>query len=484
MKAYPLLLIATLLIQTSVAQDLPQKNDSIYSAILQEQRTLQVILPSNYNPSQVYDVLYVLDGEWGTLTFYNIRRFLQSVGFAPPAIIVGLPNTYKDNVNMRDRDLLPTQVKTTPFSGGAANFLSFFKTELIPYINKTYHPGGESILYGASFGGTFVMYALLTGPDVFKAYLCSDPAFWWDDRYLVKLAGEKLPQAKLNGKMLFIGGRAGKAAESMGITAMDSVLRTIMPAGLAWKVTGYEGETHNSVNFKTNYDALKFTYAGYTKSPLLFSIHGGIVLPEKPVTITLYAENLDVRYTNDSTLPAKEWIPIDSRLVITNPDNMIVRSFSPSGRYTVNIPLHLRSGTTLTPAKRKPAPLHFTYFDLTAKDRKPVKTGRVDSTFRLKQAGLPSFECLVEGALAIPDKSYYVLQLDEGEGSEVYINDTLRVKQPVGVKRQSIILPLDKGIYALKVRLLQTASQPQPRFFVFKSTDGLDDWWNKVILKF
>jgi enterochelin esterase-like enzyme len=105
MKAYPLLLIATLLIQTSVAQDLPQKKDSIYSAILQEQRTLQVILPSNYNPSQVYDVLYVLDGEWGTLTFYNIRRFLQSVGFAPPAIIVGLPNTYKDNVNMRDRDL-------------------------------------------------------------------------------------------------------------------------------------------------------------------------------------------------------------------------------------------------------------------------------------------------------------------------------------------------------------------------------------------
>ncbi|WP_343307006.1 alpha/beta hydrolase-fold protein [Chitinophaga niabensis] len=483
MKAYQLLLIANLLIQTSSAQDFPQKKDSIYSAILQEQRSLQVILPSNYDPSQVYDVLYVIDGEWNTLTFYNIRRYLQAVGFAPPAIIVGLPNTNKDGVNMRDRDFLPTQVKTTPFSGGAANFLAFFKTELIPYINKTYHPGGESVLFGASFGGTFVMYALLTDPDVFKAYLCSDPALWWDGQYLVKLAREKLPQAKLNARTLFIGGRAGKAFENMGIAAMDSVLRTTAPAGLAWKVASYEGETHNSVTFKTNYDALKFTYAGYTKNPLRFSIHGGIVLPEKPITITIYADNLDVRYTNDSTLPAKEWKPIDSRLVVTDPDNMIVRSFSPGGRYTVNIPLHLRSGTTLTPAKRKPAPLHFTYFDLTAKNRKPVKTGSVDSTFRLKQADLPSFECLVEGALAIPDKSYYVLQLDEGEGSEVYINDTLRVKQPAGSKRQSIILPLDKGVYALKVRFMQTTSRPVPRFFVFKSTDGLDEWWNNVIFK-
>ncbi|SIN70602.1 alpha/beta hydrolase [Chitinophaga niabensis] len=483
MKAYLLLLIATLLIQASSAQDLPQKKDSIYSAILQEQRSLQVILPSNYNPSQVYDVLYVIDGEWNTLTFYNIRRYLQAVGFAPPAIIVGVPNTYKDDINMRDRDFLPTQVKNTPFSGGAANFLSFFKTELIPYINKTYHPGGESILFGASFGGTFVMYALLTDPDVFKAYLCSDPAFWWDNRYLVKLAGEKLPQAKLNARMLFIGGRAGKAAESMGIAAMDSVLRATKPAGLAWKVSGYEGETHNSVTFKTNYDALKFTYGGYTKNMQLFGIHGGIVLPEKPITISLYAENLDIRYTNDSTLPAKEWIPVDTRLVVTNPDHMTVRSFSPSGRYTANIPLHLRSGTTLAPAKKKPAPLHFAYFDLTAKNRKPVKTGHVDATFQLKEAGLPSFECLVEGALTIPDKSYYVLQLDDGEGSEVYINDTLRVKQPVGVKRQSIILPLDKGVYALKIKLIQAASQPLPRFFVFKSTDGQDEWWNNVIFK-
>lgn len=483
MKAYQLLLIANLLMQTSAAQDFPQKKDSIYSAILQEQRSLQVILPSNYDPSQVYDVLYVIDGEWNTLTFYNIRRYLQAMGFAPPAIIVGLPNTYKDGVNMRDRDFLPTHVEKTPLSGGAANFLSFFKTELIPYINKTYHPGGESVIFGGSFGGVFVMYALLTDPDLFRAYLCSDPAFWWDDQYLMKLAREKLPQAKLNARTLYIGGRTGKAFEGMGIAAMDTVLRTTAPAGLAWKVTGYEGETHNSVTFKTNYDGLKFTYAGYTKDLLPFAIRGGIVLPEKPVTATMFADNLDIRYTNDSTLPAKEWTRIDSRLVVTHPDNLLVRSFSPAGRYNMDIPLHFRSGTTIAPAKRKPAPLHFTYFDLTAKNRKPVKTGPVDFTFQLKQAGLPTFECLVEGALAIPDKSYYVLQLDEGEGSEVYLNDTLWIKQPVAGKRQSIILPLDKGVYALKVKLIQKASQPSPRFFVFKTTDGSDEWGDNVIFK-
>lgn len=483
MKAYPLLLIATLLMHTSIAQDLSQKKDSIYSAILKEQRSLQVILPSNYDPSQVYDVLYVIDGEWNTLTFSNIRRYLQAMGFAPPAIIVGLPNTYKDDVNMRDRDFLPTHVNKIPFSGGAANFLSFFKTELIPYINKTYHPGGESVIFGGSFGGVFVMYTLLTDPGVFKAYLCSDPALWWDDQYLLKLAREKLPRANLDARMLYIGGRTGKAFESMGIAAMDTVLQTTAPAGLAWKVVSYEGETHNSVTFKTNYDGLKFTYAGYTKYQIPFAIHGGIILPEKPVTITMIADNLDVRYTNDSTLPAKEWIRIDSRLVVTHPDNIFIRSFSPGGRYTMNIPIHLTSGITLAPAKRKPAPLHFTYYDLTAKNRIPVKTGKVDSIFRLKQAGLPSFECLIEGALTIPDKSYYVLQLDEGEGSEVYINDTLRVKQLPGSKRRSIILPLDKGTYTLKVKLIQKASEPLPRFTVFKTIDGSDEWGDNVIFK-
>src|SRR5688572_543269 len=129
-----------LLAATAVAQDYPGKRDSLYSEILKENRKFQVVLPQNYKPEsgEKYDVMYVLDGEWNVRFMANTQQFTQEEAFMPSIIIVAVFNTD------RNRDFLPTNSPEAPTSGGADKFLSFFKNELIPYINKTYPTNGDN----------------------------------------------------------------------------------------------------------------------------------------------------------------------------------------------------------------------------------------------------------------------------------------------------------------------------------------------------
>ena len=122
------IIILSNLFVTAHAQGLPGKRDSLNSTILKEKRFIQVVLPENYKPGSAskYDVLYVLDGEGNTKLASEVQHFIQGEAYMPPIIIVGILNTD------RNRDFLPTHVGDTPTSGGAAQFLSFLKNELIP----------------------------------------------------------------------------------------------------------------------------------------------------------------------------------------------------------------------------------------------------------------------------------------------------------------------------------------------------------------
>lgn len=136
----------------------------------------------------------------------------------PANIIVGIPNACKAGQNQRQRDFTPTHVDQTPNSGGANNFLSFFKNELIPYINKTYSTNpGYNTIWGSSLGGLLAMHAFLTQPDLFQSYVLSDPALWWDHGYLDKFALEKWDGVTCLNKSIYISGREGEAFNEMGI---------------------------------------------------------------------------------------------------------------------------------------------------------------------------------------------------------------------------------------------------------------------------
>ena len=185
-----LIVAAALLPQIIYGQQSSVINDTLYSQVLKDTRPIQVYLPKDYKAGspEKYDVIYVLDGEWNTPITMQISQYLVNQGLIPPNIVVSVPNKYKDNVNMRERDFSPIHISDSPVSGGGDTFLAFLKNELLPYIDKKYPSTGKNTLFGQSMSALFSMYVLLKDPSLFRSYLLADPALWYADRYVVKLA--------------------------------------------------------------------------------------------------------------------------------------------------------------------------------------------------------------------------------------------------------------------------------------------------------
>lgn len=471
MKNHPLLFVAgliallCLIFKPAVAQELPGIKDTLYSQVLQEQRIIRVILPKDYKAGsdEKYDVLYLLDGDWHTNIASQIHAYLEQEGYVPPTIIVSVFNVD------RNRDFLPTRMTQNPTSGGADNFLSFLKEELIPYVNKTYPSNGENTLYGASFGGVFSMYAFLKDPHLFDSYLASDPSFWWDGGYLPRLAAEKLPTIQGSNKTFYISGREGHDYKGMFIATMDSVFKANAPVGLKYEFHAYAGETHSSVNFKTIYDGLKFSYAGYNMKNIDFHPMNGIVLKDKPIKVWCFSDVSAVRYTTDGTEPSENSAKMENEITLAGPAALTMRSFSTRRRYAKVSTGIFREGKALAagskPRKAVAGGLKYTYYEGSwdslpdFKKLKPVQRGYMDKDFNLQK--LPrenDFAILLEGHIEIQEEGYYIFGLDSDDGSRLYLGDQLLINHD-GLhskgNAKSYIVPLKKGFYPLRMEYFQ-----------------------------
>jgi predicted alpha/beta superfamily hydrolase len=84
--------------------------------------------------------------------------------------------------------LNPNQMKTffsTSFvngkplsTGGGPTFLSTFRNEIIPFIDKQYLTTYDRGIFGHSGGGLFAAYCLLTASDLFQRFGIFSPSFW------------------------------------------------------------------------------------------------------------------------------------------------------------------------------------------------------------------------------------------------------------------------------------------------------------------
>jgi predicted alpha/beta superfamily hydrolase len=90
-----------------------------------------------------------------------------------------------DYDKLRARDLTPTDVSHTGQYGYALNFLTFIKSELIPFIESKYGVKKDNrTLIGSSFGGFFTLYALFHEPEPFNRYVLTSPSLDWDNEIL------------------------------------------------------------------------------------------------------------------------------------------------------------------------------------------------------------------------------------------------------------------------------------------------------------
>jgi predicted alpha/beta superfamily hydrolase len=149
---------------------------------------IYIRFPSEYaqNKGKKYPVLYVLDGQWDFKLLDSIYGGLLYDGFVPEMIIVGItysgPNP--DYNALRAMDYTPVRDPSILDSGGAPQFLAFFKEELIPFIEANYPADpSQRVLMGSSFGGSFTLYAMFAEPDLFSGYVAASPVVVYGQRF-------------------------------------------------------------------------------------------------------------------------------------------------------------------------------------------------------------------------------------------------------------------------------------------------------------
>ncbi len=165
---------------------------TLFSESVKDSFSIFISLPKDYvkTKNQNFPVAYLLDAN----VYFDIVADAMKENNSN-AILVGIG--YKDFIMMdslRNRDYtfpkaLPQD--SFPISGGADKFLSFIKSELLPYVDKTYRTDESNrTLMGHSFGGFFTLYALeqvmFEKKNSFKNYVAASPSLDYCNNYLIK----------------------------------------------------------------------------------------------------------------------------------------------------------------------------------------------------------------------------------------------------------------------------------------------------------
>ena len=162
---------------------------------------IQVGLPANYNPSEKYATIYVLDGK-EIFGFVANRCKEISDNYAVKNVLVVSIGYGKD----RSIDYTPTKVSGV--TGGAPQFLNFIETQLIPKIEQDYSVDttrAGRVILGHSYGGLFGGYAYCVDNKVFVNYILLSPSFWFDNLVALQMEKDNRATNKNKKQLVFMG---------------------------------------------------------------------------------------------------------------------------------------------------------------------------------------------------------------------------------------------------------------------------------------
>ena len=234
---------------------------TLRSAILQQDRVLNVALPDGYSPdsAKAYPVIHVLDGS-ANEDFAHIAgmaRFMATYGLMPPAIIVGIAN-----VDRKHDFTHPTRNDSdkvwVPNSGGSAEFIRFIGDEVEPFITKTYKTNGSRTLIGQSLGGLLGTEILLTRPELFDNYILVSPSLWWDDGSLSTRADIWCKEHGDMRKSIYIAVASDDDMMQNDIKRFRTALKAHAHEPLRWAYVEFPEETHATILHLAVYRAFEW----------------------------------------------------------------------------------------------------------------------------------------------------------------------------------------------------------------------------------
>lgn len=282
--------------------------ETIHSKILNEDRKVWIHVPDGYIKGKAkkehYPVLYLLDGNTHFTSVVGMTEQLSTMNgntICPKMIVVGILNTD------RARDLTPTHVESdlpmmtneaSKTTGGNENFIAFIQKELMPYVETNYPTAPYKILIGHSFGGLMAINTLANHTNLFNSYVAIDPSMWWDKQKFLEQSKKVFAEKKFKNTSLFLGiantMEAGmdtirvKKDTTQGTRHIRSILELANDLKknkqnqLNFEYKYYDKDSHGSVPFIAEYDALRFIFSFYNLN-LTFTdfMDAGMSLPTK-----------------------------------------------------------------------------------------------------------------------------------------------------------------------------------------------------------
>ncbi|MFY8096087.1 MAG: alpha/beta hydrolase [Niveispirillum sp.] len=237
---------------------------SLDSALLKENRRINVLLPASYaDGKRSYPVLYLIDG--GTREdWFHIAGLVQLGdlnGVTREVILVGIEGTdRKRDLTSPSQD--PQDIKELPTHGGADKFRLFLAEELKPHIDRNFRTSPETGVIGESLAGLFILETFLRQPDLFTHYIAISPSMWWNKEALSYQAAELLKAQKPGKRSLHLAiGNEGGGMRG-GLDRVMAALKANPPAGLTWDFQDFPGERHHSIYHPAALPALRAAFPG------------------------------------------------------------------------------------------------------------------------------------------------------------------------------------------------------------------------------
>lgn len=233
----------------------------IKSAVLGENRILNIYLPHDYDKGKTYPVIYLLDGSAnedflhiaGLVQFFNMLKM-------PEFIVIGIANVDRKRDFTFHTDLEDLK-KAYPTTGGSEKFITFIETELQPFVTSNYKTSDVKYIIGQSLGGLLATEILLKKPDLFSHYLIVSPSLWWDNESLLKNAGS-LAQKQNDAKRyvyISVGGQEEKIMQKEA-KELSAILQKANKTNLKLDFLPLPKENHATILHQSITEAFKLLF--------------------------------------------------------------------------------------------------------------------------------------------------------------------------------------------------------------------------------